>query len=65
MPASLDDDGSEDVTDFLKRIRELNEQRDREDDERNRKLEEEIMQGRRERQARREGRCYSYCVAGL
>ncbi|KAL8715475.1 MAG: hypothetical protein Q9220_000809 [cf. Caloplaca sp. 1 TL-2023] len=49
------DDGSEDVNDFLLRIRELGDQRDREDEERNRKLEEEILQGRKERQARRAG----------
>ncbi|KAL8949428.1 MAG: hypothetical protein Q9222_004465, partial [Ikaeria aurantiellina] len=47
------DDGSEDVNDFLLRIRELGDRRDREDEERNRKLEEEILQGRKERQARR------------
>jgi hypothetical protein len=49
-------DGSEDVNDFLLRIRELGEKRDQEDEERNRKLEEEILQGRKERQARRAGR---------
>lgn len=48
-------DGSEDVNDFLLRIRELGDQRDREDEERTRKLEEEILQGRKERQARRAG----------
>ena len=48
-------DGSEDVNDFLRRIRELGDQRDKEDEERTRKLEEEIMQSRRERQARRDG----------
>ncbi len=48
-------DGSEDVSDFLLRIRELGDQRDREDEERTRKLEEEILQGRKERQARRAG----------
>ena len=48
-------DSSEDVQDFLLRIRELGDQRDREDEERNRKLEEEIIQGRKERQARRAG----------
>ena len=55
MPAILEDDGSEDVNDFLQRIRELGDQRDKEDEERNRKLEEEIIQGRKERQARRAG----------
>lgn len=48
-------DGSEDVNDFLKRIRELGEQRDQEDEERNRKLESEILQGRKDREARRAG----------
>jgi hypothetical protein len=48
-------DGSEDVNDFLLRIRELGDRRDKEDAERTRKLEEEILQGRKERQARRAG----------
>ncbi|KAL8791826.1 MAG: hypothetical protein Q9195_005562 [Heterodermia aff. obscurata] len=52
-----DADGSEDVNDFLQRIRELGNQRDKEDEERTRKLEEEILQGRKERQARRAGQC--------
>lgn len=49
------EDGSEDINDFLLRIRELGDRRDREDEERTRKLEEEILQGRKERQARRAG----------
>ncbi|WEW54836.1 hypothetical protein PRK78_000262 [Emydomyces testavorans] len=52
-------DGSEDVNDFLTRIRELGEKRDKEDEERTRKLEEEILQGRREREARRAERARS------
>jgi len=44
---------AEDVNDFLLRIKELGQKRDQEDEERNRKLEEEILQGRKERQARR------------
>lgn len=48
-------DSSEEVNEFLQRIRELGEKRDREDEERTRKLEEEILQGRKERQARRAG----------
>ncbi|KAF3481256.1 uncharacterized protein GIQ15_04015 [Arthroderma uncinatum] len=52
-------DGSEDVNDFLERIRELGNKRDKEDEERTRKLEEEILQGRRERQARRAERARS------
>ena len=50
-----EEDGSEDVNDFLLRIRELGDQRDKEDEERTRRLEEEILQSRRERQARRAG----------
>ena len=52
-------DGSEDVKDFLQRIRELGDKRDKEDEERTRKLEEEILQGRKERQARRAGKSQS------
>ncbi|KAF4637900.1 hypothetical protein G7Y89_g190 [Cudoniella acicularis] len=52
-------EGSEDVTDFLNRIKELGDRRDQEDEERNRKLEEEILQGRKERQARRAERARS------
>ena len=48
-------DGSEDVNDFLQRIRELGDKRDKEDEERTRKLEEEILRGRQERAARRAG----------
>ncbi|OGM43686.1 gelsolin repeat protein [Aspergillus bombycis] len=63
MSSSADAEGSEDVNDFLLRIRELGEKRDKEDEERTRKLEEEILQGRKERQARRAGisgfPCYS------
>jgi hypothetical protein len=51
-------DGSEDVNDFLVRIREFGNKRDKEDEERTRKLEEEILQGRRERQAKRAGKCH-------
>ena len=51
----IEEDGSEDVNDFLQRIRELGDKRDKEDEERTRKLEEEILQGRKERQARRAG----------
>lgn len=40
---------------FLKSVRELSEKREREDNERYRKLEEEIEKGRQERLARREG----------
>lgn len=46
---------SEDVNDFLLRIRELGERRDKEDEARTKKLEQEILQGRKEREARRAG----------
>ena len=55
MPIVTDADGSEDVNDFLSRIRDLSRKRDMEDEERTRKLEEDIIQGRKERQARRAG----------
>ncbi|KAJ5765148.1 hypothetical protein N7520_004707 [Penicillium odoratum] len=55
-------DGPEDVNDFLQRIRELGERRDKEDEERTKRLEDEIMQGRKERQARRAERARS--IAG-
>jgi len=42
---------------FLKSVRELSEKREREDNERYRRLEEEIEKGRSERLARREGEC--------
>ena len=55
MSILLDSEGSEDVNDFLMRIREMGERRDREDEERTRKLEEEIQKDRVEREARRAG----------
>lgn len=54
MSSSAEND-AEDVNDFLKRIHEMGVRRDQEDEERNRKLEDEILQGRKERQARRAG----------
>ncbi|KAH6681994.1 hypothetical protein B0J14DRAFT_228348 [Halenospora varia] len=59
MSSAADREGSEDVNDFLQRIKELGDRRDQEDEERNRKLEEEILQGRKERQARRAERARS------
>lgn len=44
-----------DPAEFVQRIRQLGEQRDQQDAERVRKLEEEIIQGRSERLARRAG----------
>lgn len=57
MNASNDD--AESVDAFLERIASLKDKRDREDEERTKKLEDEILQGRRERQARRAGKCFS------
>ncbi|KAF2492172.1 hypothetical protein BU16DRAFT_593547 [Lophium mytilinum] len=48
-----------DPTEFVQRIRQLGEQRDQQDAERVRKLEEEIIQGRSERLARRAERARS------
>jgi hypothetical protein len=45
----------EEVSDFLMRIRELGDKRDKEDEERARKLEAEILAGREARRARRDG----------
>ncbi|KAA6412312.1 MAG: hypothetical protein FRX48_04464 [Lasallia pustulata] len=59
MSPVAEPDGSEDVNDFLQRIRELGDKRDKEDEERTKKLEEEILQGRKERQARRAERARS------
>lgn len=53
MSSNTEADTSEDIADFLLRIRELGEKRDQEDEERTRKLEADILQGRKERQARR------------
>lgn len=50
------EDSSADVNEFLLRIRELGDKRLKEDEDRARKLEEEILQGRKERQARRAGK---------
>lgn len=52
-PAPQDDPISPST--FVEHIRELGEKRDREDQERNRLLEEQILQGRAERAARRAG----------
>ncbi|KAJ6160557.1 hypothetical protein N7470_003953 [Penicillium chermesinum] len=49
MATSKSPEGAEDVNDFLLRIRELGERRDKEDDQRTKKLEDEILQGRKER----------------
>lgn len=62
MNASNED--AESVDAFLERIASLKDRREREDEERTRKLEEDILQGRRERQARRAGRS-SLCLASI
>lgn len=53
-------EGEPDVNDFLQRIKELGNRRDQEDEDRTRKLEEEILQGRKERQARRAGNSFLF-----
>lgn len=65
MPTTFEADGSEDVNDFLLRIKELGDQRDREDEERTRKLEEEIILGRKQRQARRAGEVFCSSSSGI
>jgi hypothetical protein len=55
---NVSNEDAESVDAFLERIASLKDKRDREDEERTRKLEEEILQGRRERQARRAGECF-------
>lgn len=55
MAETEQDDGSEDVNDFLRRVRELDDRRNREDEERTKRLEQEILKGRQERQERRAG----------
>lgn len=63
--SNVDPDGPEDVNNFLTRIRELGEKRDQEDLDRTKKLEDEIIQGRKERQARRAGKLASVLLFGL
>lgn len=46
---------SEDVSRFLSQVKELGERRIEEDEARSRELEEQILQDRKERQARRRG----------
>lgn len=55
------DDSDLDPAAFLKSVRELSEKREREDNERFRKLEAEIEKGRQERLARRAG-VYCECL---
>lgn len=51
----MESTGGEEVNDFLQRIRELGDKRDREDDERTKQLERDIIAGREARRARRDG----------
>lgn len=52
-----------DPQEFVQRIRQLGEQRDQQDAARVKKLEEDLIQGRSERLARRAGgcKCLSWC----
>lgn len=55
-----------DPSEFVQRIRRLGDQRDQEDAERVKKLEEELIQGRSERLARRAGLFFlTHQAAGL
>lgn len=51
----MEGDGGADVSEFLLRIRELGDKRDKEDADRARQLEAEILAGREARRARRDG----------
>lgn len=53
---SASNDGSESVDQFLARIASLNSKQGQEEAERSKRMEEEMMQARKERQARRAGR---------
>jgi t-SNARE complex subunit (syntaxin) len=50
--------GGEDVNEFLMRIREMGDRRDKEDEDRAKKLEQDILAGREARRARRDGMCF-------
>ena len=52
---SASNDGAESVDQFLARIASLSEKKDGQDAERSRRTEEEMLQARKERQARRAG----------
>jgi hypothetical protein len=55
----MEQDGSSDVTEFLARVKELGEKTNREDELRAKRLEEEILEGRKRRQALRAERARS------
>lgn len=52
---------SDEVSNFLRSVEQLNSRRDEDEEARSRELEEKILQQRRERQARREG-TYKYIL---
>lgn len=54
-----------DPAEFVRRIQQLGEQKDQEDRERVRKLEQDILEGRSERQKRREGMPARGCIAAI
>jgi hypothetical protein len=55
---------AESVDQFLARIASLKDRHDREDEERIRKVEEDILQGRKDRQARRAGKSMALFTLG-
>lgn len=58
-------DSDTDLQDFLRGVRELGQQRDDEDEARNRQLEQEILQERRERQVRQAGMLLEFSLVLL
>lgn len=58
---SVSQDGSESVDQFLARIASVRENRDQASEERNRRMEEDFLKNRKERQARRLGETSAQC----
>lgn len=48
---------SDEVSNFLRSVEQLNQRRDEDEEARSKELEEKLLQQRKERQARREGTC--------
>lgn len=58
----MSDDKEIDPSEFVQHIRQLGAQRDQQDLDRVRKLEEELIKGKSERLARRAGECARECL---
>ena len=63
MAAAVTSDGSENVEDFLRRIQSLGSQQDDEDAQRMRKLDEDILESRKQREARRNGMLWTHLIS--